>query len=90
MYVEFSLALETLSSKFLAAKKAIKIIPMGVDDKAQPYLAWSNLFRTQTASVWPKRWVVWAPPFWALTQFYTLEVGLLTSELIRQFEMQKN
>ena len=39
MYVEFSLALETLSSKFLAAKKAIKIIPMGVDDKAQPYLA---------------------------------------------------
>ena len=33
--------------KFLAAKKAIKIIPMGVDDKAQPYLACSNLFRTQ-------------------------------------------
>ena len=30
---------KTLSSKFLAAKKAIKIIPMGVDDKAQPYLA---------------------------------------------------
>ena len=36
--------------KFLAAKKAIKIIPMGVDDKAQPYLAWSNLFRTQKLS----------------------------------------
>ena len=30
---------KTLSSKFQAAKKAIKIIPMGVDDKAQPYLA---------------------------------------------------
>ena len=40
--------------KFLAAKKAIKIIPMGVDDKAQPYLAWSNLFRTQNCLTWER------------------------------------
>ena len=46
---------KTLSSKFLAAKKAIKIIPMVVDDKAQPYLAWSNLFSTQAEESDPKR-----------------------------------
>lgn len=36
-------------------KKAIKIIPMVVDDKAQPYLAWSNLFSTQAEESDPKR-----------------------------------